>query len=167
MIFRMRAAIAKELKEQPITALSTLAAVVVAAVGLGATYSQISGAAQALRAANEYTLRKDGRDLIASLLEDTDLQNLQRNNSAANEENAKAKLWLMVNHYTAIYRQAKTGGVDQDFAASYAIDFCGFIQKPEVNKLWLAMVKDEKAYRFQIEMRAQWCRESAVRSSPQ
>lgn len=146
-----------EFSNQPITAVSTAAAVLVTLFGFWFTYHELQSGARALRAANTYQIQKDAREAVAQLRANSNFRALISGGTPKDKTDAQEAVWLMLNFYLSVYRQDKSEGLTPDFAAAFSKDFCDFVARKPVGAVWDSMLKSSQIGAGHQAMKEEWC----------
>ncbi len=139
-----------------ITALASIAGV----VGILLTFWQVWTASDQLRSSNEYGIRKDLREVVATAFEGGMNSDCLRNlSNCSNEDQTKTKrgVGLVFNFHQSVFGQAKAGGISKQFEKEMARDFCSWFQSELVRNYWDAQVKAGSYDENRVAMRKEWC----------
>lgn len=139
--------------------LLSLAIVLIMASGFWLTYVQLSRTEQTLRAANTYQVQKDVRALLNQVLTNDFRSDLYRPNNDGLSEESLDKLWLILNLYLSVYRQAIAEGLSSQFVESFRRDYCQFLRIPGVERGWEQLLEGGRIGDAHLGVRRAWCSE--------
>lgn len=146
-------------KADSIVALSTVVGLFVSVAGFGLTFWQLRQTTLQLQYSNEYSIRKDLRELIQEIAPKLRLECLAVPTDCDERQtmDTMQSLGLLFNFHQSVYRQSKASGISPAFKAQMADDFCQSFDRSEVSRFWETQVsaghyKDER-----IAMRSEWC----------
>jgi hypothetical protein len=143
----------------PIMAVAAVLGLFATCVGFGFTYYQLHQATNQLQAGNEYTIRKDLRDLVSETIPKLKLQCLEVGSvcSADDVTATKQSLGLLFNFHQSVYRQASASGISETFKKQMASDFCQAFKRPTIEKFWEEQIASGNYDLERQEMRDKWC----------
>lgn len=148
-----------------IVAVATVVGIFVTVAGFCLTIWQLQQTTDQLRASNEYTIRKDLRELIQQIAPKLRLECLSGPTDCDQRQtkDATQSLGLLFNFYQSVYRQAQASGISPAFKAQMADDFCQSFERQEVSAFWDAQVAAGQYKDERIKMRSAWCPGEASR----
>jgi hypothetical protein len=135
-----------------------LLGLVIGTLGFTMTWLQLSNTERTLRAANTYQVQKDGRELLDKIGDDDTFRSyLASDGSGTMDRNTSDSLWRVYNFYLSVYRQAKAGGLSDEFTESFRADFCQFVSRPAAKNGWEKLKSNNQLSPRHDRMRAEWC----------
>ncbi len=143
--------------EAQIGIILALLSAVIAGGGFYAAWWQLSRTEQTLRAANTYQVQKDAREILDKLTADKAFRTAVASGQGLSDPAVSDKIWLMLNFYQAVYRQAIANGLSPEFVRSFKLDFCKFVGLPAIDAFWKKLEADHGLSESQIAMRKEWC----------
>ena len=124
--------------------------------------NQIKETTSQLQAANEYTIRKDLRELVQKARSEyifvECLKNDAENCTDENRRDTKFGIGLIFNFHNSVYLQAKAHGISDEFGAQMARDFCNWFKSDFVREYWNSQVQSGRYGDERKKMREEWCK---------